>query len=142
MADEKVFCRKCEKEIQINAMKKCYWCPDCRLRDKAVGEDDVVESQGGMTVRMVKDICQKMIDQQLGPKTQLTGLTDEIEKDLKEPETPDDVRDDWRKQAKELGIPTNQASGGARKKKDIIADIQDRLNGNSNVDDPDKSPVE
>ena len=33
----------------------------------------------------------------------------------------------WRQQAKELGIPLSQPTGGARKKVDVLKDIEDKL---------------
>lgn len=112
-------CRKCEKEIKINPVKKCFWCPDCRLRGPAVSEDAAVEADGGITVTMIKEIVRAEIESYMSPKVKLEGLTEEVAENLvkEEPKT-------WKEQARELDIPTyDKENNRPRLKADVLADI-------------------
>ena len=146
---EKVLCRKCEKEIKINALKGCYWCPDCRLRGDAVTKDVAFEQNGGLTEQQVRQICREEIGNQVGGTVELgqlhdelmpTSITDGLSDDAKEQiakleaankvaiqsiidgEGEVDEVKDWRAQAKELGVPLFQ-----RKKEDVLRDIEAKL---------------
>jgi hypothetical protein len=106
-------CRKCEKEIEIHPIKKCYWCPECRLRGPAVDEDTVVESQGGITMNMVREEIRKQIAEAMGEKTKLDGLTEDKIKELS-----------WREEAKSLGIEVyDKVNSRPRLKVDVLAEI-------------------
>ena len=124
MAD-KVICRKCEKEITIHGLKQCYWCPDCRLRGPAVDEDTVVESQGGITMSMVRAEIRTQIAVALAPKVELDGLTEEVEQKMVEKGVQAKKGLTWREDAKELGIPVyDHENSRPRLKVDVLADIE------------------
>jgi hypothetical protein len=122
-------CRKCDKEIKIHGLKQCYWCPDCRLRGPAVNEDAVVESQGGITMNMVRETCQAMIDAAMGPKVDLTGLTEDKDQELKDEAAKIEEDKLWRENAKAYGVPVYDFDlKRPRKKADVLAELADKMN--------------
>lgn len=122
-------CRKCEQEIKIHGIKGCYWCPDCRLRGPAVNEDEVVESQGGITMSMVRAEIRTQIAAALAPKVPLTGLTGDAEQELVEKGAQVEKERTWREDAKALGIPVyDHENSRPRLKVDVLADIEKARN--------------
>jgi len=131
-----VECRKCGKEIHINAMKKCYWCPDCRLRGPAVTEDEVVESEGGITVAMIREICRDMIKEAMSPRVQLTGLDEKTQTELIEKGQKEKDEKLWRENAKAYGVALyDQEKKCPRKKEDVLAELADLMTSPQKEDD-------
>jgi hypothetical protein len=65
---------------------------------------------------LIREICLELIQEFYVPKTE--PVVDE---------QPEAVEKSWREQAKELGVPLSQETGGARKKVDVLADIAAKL---------------
>lgn len=142
-------CEKCKNEIKINALKECYWCPICRIRGPKVTKEVAFEQNGGLTEQQVRQICREEIAIQVGGKVELgqmheeltpkaitDGLSDETKEQIAKLEEANklaiqkiiDGKPDWRQQAKDLNIPLSKQDGpGARKKEDVLKDIEDKL---------------
>lgn len=123
-------CRKCEKEIKINSVKECFWCPDCRLRGPAVSKDAAVEADGGITVTMIKEIVRAEIESYMSPKVKLEGLTEEVAENL----VKEEPVKTWKEQARELEIPTyDKENNRPRLKADVLTDIAKAITAEINV---------
>ena len=132
--------------------RKCWYCPVCTPLQKEVAKVKEKERHY-VDVRLTEARVKKLIKETIAeivpemiqdgvekfyiPSTETDmakKVLDKIIEDpttyghLLEPEIVYDKHKNWRSEAKELGIPLAQPTGGARKKVDVLKDIEEKLN--------------
>ena len=111
-------CKRCKKELVKDEKRGCMFCPSCHPLQKEQPKEEEKERHYvdiKMTEARVRVIVRDELENWHIQKPSVTR--DEI-KEVVAPPT------DWRQQAKDLGIILTKPTGGARKKIDVLAEIQ------------------
>ena len=147
----------CKRELTFLEKQGCWRCLICNpipkkkpveeeSREKYIDVPLTPEEEGRIRAIVKDEIANwhvpKDVDDDLLPMT-ASEVADEVtaskarrerikvnqhEKAMADaPEVEQDKHPNWRAEAKELGIPLAKETGGARFKKDVIADIEERL---------------
>ena len=122
-------CKRCGTKLVKDEARGCMHCPVCHpVEEKSQAESKntkpeqkVKPLEVQVTEERVRQICREEIE-----KGQLDSLKKVID-DKIEDRDPRSVAEDWRQQAKDLGVKLTQPQGGSRKKADVLKDIQEKL---------------
>jgi len=125
-------CKNCETELTEMKDGKnefiCFRCLNChplttyvKPEDKATRYVDIPWTEERI-IEVIDKVVPDMIRDILNAKNDTIDGKPELSHVEVVPE------DNWREQAKKLGIPLSQETGGARKKVDVLKDIQERTN--------------
>ena len=117
----KIHCRYCREELTVIKKTGCRRCLNCHpINDVPVvpfkKETKYVDIT--LTEGRVREIVRDELENWHLQKPSVTK--DEITSIVEEPES-------WRQTAKRLGISLSQATGGVRKKVDVLADIKEAV---------------
>ena len=116
----------CKKELTYLEDAKCWRCLVCNPLPKA---KPAVESKTKyLDVKVTEERVREIFTEQEERIREI--VRDELENWYiqRPPVTREEVPETWRQQAKRLGIPVSQQTGGVRKKVDVLADIAEATN--------------
>ncbi len=153
-------CRNCEMELTRDKKRNCWVCLECNPPTEVRPEEEkdrstyidvpLTPEQERRIRKIVRDELENWHIRK-PPVTkheaiEITGMSPDtiiatVSPVLTEKPEPflktEDASLNWRQRAKELGISLSQPTGGARKKIDVLKDIEDKLGeqdgGSSNI---------
>ena len=132
-------CTRCRTELSYDKERACSFCSRCNPPQiKAVKAEEKerryvdVRLTEGRVREIVEEIIDKLVPDMIRDIKQTTQeKLDEVSVRAIKNDTVQvsherelDQHRNWRSEAKELGVPLNQETGGSRKKEDVLNDIE------------------
>ncbi len=140
IAPPKQLCRRCNGELAYDKKRNCKFCPICYPPNRTQPAP-VKEKKKYLDVKMTDERVIELIKEHVGPiireelenwHIQKPPVTrEEIDNSTNNADIPVEPKPEtWRQKARRMGVKThNGYTGGARKKVDVLADMERIENG-------------